>query len=131
MNQPPTVIFDGVCNLCNATVDLLIRNDRTRTLRFGSFQSVEGATLLTQYGVFTAPETVYFIEDKVLYVESDAIFRLTHYLPWTWRILTVGRLIPRPLRDRLYRWVSRNRYRWFGKRSSCRLPSPDESSRFL
>lgn len=129
--NPPVVIFDGVCNLCNATVDFLIRNDRTGTILFSSFQSNVGRALLSEHGVFTAPETVYFIEDGVLYVESTAILRLTRYLPWTWRWMLLGRLIPRPLRDRFYRWVSRNRYRWFGKRSSCRLPSPEEAMRFL
>lgn len=131
MNPPPTVIFDGVCNLCNATVDFLLRHDRTGTLRFGSFQSREGADLLAQYGVFTAPETVYFIENNTLYIESDAIFRLTRYLSWGWRLLNVTRIVPKPLRNAIYRWISRNRYRWFGKRSSCRLPTPAESSRFL
>lgn len=129
--NPPVVIFDGVCNLCNATVDFLIRNDQTGTILFGSFQEDAGRTLLSQYGVFTAPETVYFIENGILYTESTAILRLTRYLPWTWRWLLLGRFIPRPLRDRFYRWVSRNRYRWFGKRSSCRLPTVDEASRFL
>jgi predicted DCC family thiol-disulfide oxidoreductase YuxK len=129
--NPPVVIFDGVCNLCNATVDFLIRNDRTGTILFGSFQEDAGRALLSQYGVFTAPETVYFIENGILYVESTAILRLTRYLLWTWRWLLLGRLIPRPLRDRFYRWVSRNRYRWFGKRSSCRLPSKEEAGRFL
>lgn len=129
--NPPVVIFDGVCNLCNATVDFLIRNDRTGTILFGSFQEEAGKALLSRYGVFTAPETVYFIENEVLYVESNAILRLTRYLPWTWRWILLGRLIPRSIRDRFYRWVSRNRYRWFGKRSSCRLPSPAEAQRFL
>ncbi|RPI68355.1 MAG: thiol-disulfide oxidoreductase DCC family protein [Ignavibacteriae bacterium] len=129
--NPPVVIFDGVCNLCNATVDFLIRNDRTGTILFGSFQEDAGRALLSQYGVFAAPETVYFIENGILYIESTAILRLTRYLPWTWRWLLLGRLIPRPLRDRFYRWVSRNRYRWFGKRSSCRLPSAEDMKRFI
>ncbi len=130
MNHP-LVIFDGVCNLCNATVDFLIRHDRTGTLHFGAFQDAVPAAILQRHGVMGPPTTVYFVEGDRLYIESDAILRLLRYLGPGWQILRIGRVIPSPLRDRFYQWVSRNRYRWFGKKDTCRVPTQEERERFV
>lgn len=125
------VIFDGVCSLCNASVDFLMRHDRTGRLRFGSFQSEAGRTLLARHGLFTAPETIYVIDDDVLYTESTGVLRLARYLRLPWRAAGILQVVPRPLRDPVYRWVARNRYRWFGKRDTCRVPTPEERARFV
>jgi predicted DCC family thiol-disulfide oxidoreductase YuxK len=130
MNHP-TVIFDGVCNLCNSTVDFLIRHDRTGELLFGSFQEEAGRRLLLQHGVVEPPETVYFIEDGKLYSESDAILRLCRYMNAPWRWLRLSAFIPTSWRNAAYRFIARNRYRWFGKKDSCRIPTAEERSRFL
>ncbi|MBU3741115.1 MAG: DUF393 domain-containing protein [Candidatus Kapabacteria bacterium] len=125
------VVFDGVCVLCNHTVDLLLRTDRSGLLRFTPFQSDIAARLLAEHGVFTTPDTVYIIDGNTLYRHSDAIIHVSRYLAWPWRALGILRVIPRSLRDPIYRWTSRNRYRWFGKRDTCRLPSAAERERFL
>lgn len=130
MNHP-LVIFDGVCNLCNATVDFLIRHDRTGRLHFGAFQDDVPAALLRHHGVEGPPTTVYLIEGDQLYIESEAILHLLRYLGPGWQVFRLGRIIPRPLRDRIYKWVSRNRYRWFGTKATCRIPTPEERERFL
>jgi predicted DCC family thiol-disulfide oxidoreductase YuxK len=125
------VIFDGVCSLCNTSVDFLLRHDRTGQLRFCAFQSDAGRALLAQHGMLTAPETVYVLDGGVLYTESTAILRLARHLRWPWRALGFLRVLPRPLRDTIYRRISRNRYRWFGKRPTCRVPTSAERERFL
>ncbi|MBI2794313.1 MAG: DUF393 domain-containing protein [Ignavibacteria bacterium] len=135
MNNP-IVIFDGVCNLCNATVDFLITHDRTSTLRFTSFQG-KGAELLVDFGIIEMPVTIYVIDNNTLYSESTAILYLTQFLPFPYRMLwylwSLGFLSPLPpfLRNALYRLVARNRYRWFGERVSCRTPTTEEQHRFL
>jgi predicted DCC family thiol-disulfide oxidoreductase YuxK len=125
------VVFDGVCVLCNHTVDLLLRTDGSGRLRFTPFQGHNAARLLAEHGVFTAPDTVYIIDGRGLYERSDAIIYVSRYLVWPWRAVGALRAIPRSLRDPIYRWISRNRYRWFGKRDTCRLPTQEERDRFL
>ena len=131
LQKPPIVVFDGVCTLCNSTVDFLIRNDRTGTLLFGSFQDEHIADLLKKHGVTSAPDSVYLIEGGVLYQESEAALRLVRYLGGAWRVFRVFAVVPAVLRNAIYRWVARNRYRWFGKRDVCRIPTQEERHRFL
>ncbi|HCN05770.1 MAG TPA: thiol-disulfide oxidoreductase DCC [Bacteroidetes bacterium] len=126
-----TVIFDGVCNLCNSTVDFLLRHDHHHRMIFGSFQTERAQELLREHGVYEAPETIYVIADGRLYSESDAVLRIARELPIPWRLTTWFRYVPRALRNVFYRCIARNRYRWFGKRSSCRLPTAEERSRFM
>ena len=130
MNHP-TVIFDGVCNLCNGAVDFLLRHDRTGELRFGSFQEEAARSLLLQHGITEEPESIYLIEGGKAYSESDAVLRVSSHLKWP---LNWGRafiVTPRFIRDPIYRWIARNRYKWFGKRETCRLPTPEEKARFI
>lgn len=134
MSTPTSiVVFDGVCNLCNTTVDFLIRHDRSRTLRYGSFQSEHVATLLRSHNITETPTTVYVITpDNTVLTQSTAIIYLGYHLGGIWKVMSaVATIIPRPLRDMIYQWISNNRYRWFGKKDSCRLPSPEERSLFV
>ena len=130
MNQP-VVIFDGVCSLCNYTVDILIRHDKTGSLMFGSFQDPTPAALLREHNVHHEPTTVYFIEDGKLYKESDAIIRLGNYVRAPYSIIKYAKVFPKGLRDAVYQFVARHRYRVFGKKDTCRVPTPEERARFL
>lgn len=133
VSQTTIVVFDGVCNLCNGAVDFILTNDRTESTRFASFQSDVGRNLLSSYGVIEAPETIYVVSRGRLLRESDAVLALSSLMQQRW-MRVAGRLayvVPRAVRDILYRWVARNRYRWFGKREHCRLPRPSELDRFL
>lgn len=127
------VIFDGVCTLCNSAVDFLLHNDRSASMRFGSFQSENVAQLLQSHNITQAPITIYVITPaNVLLQESSAILFLACLLGGWWKFLgTIAHVVPRPLRDAVYRLVARNRYRWFGKRESCRIPTEAERGRFL
>jgi predicted DCC family thiol-disulfide oxidoreductase YuxK len=130
MNEP-VVLFDGICNLCNATVTFLLERDRSRRLRFLSLQSPKAQEILQTAGQPIDLSTIVFLEDKTLYFKSTAILRIVRYLGGMWRWAGCLLWIPRPLRDAVYTLIVRNRYRWFGKRETCRLPEPGWKDRFL
>lgn len=130
MNSLRVVYFDGVCGLCNGFVDRLIRCDRRRMLRFAPLQGVTardrlGATALA------ATDTLIYERDGVLFQRSDGVLRIAADVGGVLRLLLVFRLLPRAVRDRGYDFVARNRYRWFGRRDTCRLPTPEEVGVFL
>lgn len=132
--EPAVLFFDGVCNLCNGTVDFLIRRDRRGGLRFASLQSRAAHARLGEnvLRMHSLSSVVLMEPDGRLFKESDAVLMALAKLGLGWKILgTLLRGVPRSVRDGLYRWVARNRYRWFGKHASCRLPSPQERERFL
>ncbi len=124
------VFFDGVCNLCNEFVDFLVRHDRAHALRFASLQ---GKTALSTLGPGAGAQlaSVVFYENGSVSTESLAVIQILIRLGSAWRALAILKLIPSFLRDPIYRWVARNRYRWFGKRETCRLPSSEERALFL
>jgi len=128
----PILLFDGVCNLCSGSVQFIIRRDPEGRFCFASLQSEVGQRYLDELRVDRdAVDSVILIEGGRWYKESDAALRIARLLGGPWRVLGVFRLLPRPLRDRLYRFIARHRYRWFGKRESCWLPTPELRERFL
>lgn len=130
---PYTVLlFDGECNLCNGAVDFVIRRDRDRYFRYASLQSETGKRLRKPFDPETAAtDSVMLLENGKLYVRSTAALRIARHLGAAWPLTAVFYLIPWALRDRLYDVVAANRYRWFGKRDTCRLPGPEERDLFL
>ena len=129
----PTVLFDGVCNLCNALTRFVIEHDPPPArFRLAALQSETGRRLLREHGL---PEdevdTFVLVEGSRAYVRSTAALRLLALLGPPWSLLAVLRLLPRPLRDALYDWIARHRYEWWGKRDECMVPTPDVRSRFL
>jgi predicted DCC family thiol-disulfide oxidoreductase YuxK len=128
----PIVLFDGVCNLCNGAVQLILRHDPAGRFRFASLQSPAGEELQTRLGIDPkALDSILLIEGERCYRESDAALRIAAGMSGAWKALGVLRVIPRPLRDPVYRWIARNRYRWFGKQETCWLPTPELRGRFL
>ena len=131
--MPATILFDGVCNLCNGFVQFVLRHDPEEYFRFSSLQSEAAAALLAAHGSAPVmePETVMLIENGKVYTHSEAALRILRRLsgPWSW--LYAGMVVPRVLRDAVYRIVARNRYRWFGRQESCMLPTPALKARFL
>ena len=126
------MVFDGVCNLCSAWVGFALARDATGRLRFASAQSPLGQDFLKRRGLpIDVFESFYFIESGVVLEKSAGFFALLKHLRSPWPALRIFRLLPRPIADRLYDLVARNRYRWFGKRSSCLVPSLEFSARFL
>lgn len=133
---PDTILFDGVCNLCNGFVQFVIRHDPAARFRFAALQSAAGQALLAAQGLTPAalaaePESVLLFRGGRLYSHSDAVLRIAHGLGGAWRLAAMGRALPRAWRDGLYRLVARHRYRWFGRQESCWLPTPALRARFL
>jgi predicted DCC family thiol-disulfide oxidoreductase YuxK len=128
----PVVIFDGVCNLCEQSVNFIIRHDRNGRFRFVSAQSETGRVLQQHYGVDAmADETVILIKDGKAYTRSDAAMEIARDLDDAWQWLAVGRFVPARIRNPLYSAIARNRYRWFGKKDQCLMPDADIKSRFI
>jgi predicted DCC family thiol-disulfide oxidoreductase YuxK len=126
------ILFDGVCNLCSGVVHFLIRRDPKGKFRFASLQSEAGLALLKQVHINSGQiDTIVVIEGDRCYTRSAAALRIAKHLPGLWPVLYIGILIPTPLRNKLYDWVARNRYRWFGRKEQCMLPTPAIKSRFL
>ena len=126
------VLFDGVCNLCNAAVNFLIDHDPGGRLKFGSLQSEAVRPLLERNGLRTDYlDSFVLIDEGQVYRRSDAALRTARRLGGAWRLLWIFSLLPRPLRDAAYDWIATNRYRWFGKREACRIPTPELEARFI
>lgn len=130
--EKPLVLFDGVCNLCNASVQFIIEHDPEGKIMFASLQSERGQAILQHLGMKMDDfDTFIFIEKGVAYTRSTGILKEIRYFRGLWRFLYVFIVIPRPIRDFFYNIVARNRYRWFGKKNECWLPTPELKMRFL
>lgn len=128
----PVVIFDGVCNLCNASVDFIIRHDEAGVFKVSANQHETGRKILAEQGVDPHQvDTVFLYENGTLYRRSTAALRIARRLGFPWNLLYGFIIIPSPIRDAVYKVIAQNRYRWFGKKETCRLPTPEERERFL
>jgi len=128
----PIILFDGVCNLCNASVQFVIRHDPQARFKFAALQSATAEKLLQNCAFDRASlDSVILVEDGRVYIESDAALRIARKLGGGWWLLAGFSIVPRPIRDAVYRFIARNRYRWFGKQESCMMPTPDLRARFL
>jgi predicted DCC family thiol-disulfide oxidoreductase YuxK len=126
------VLFDGVCNLCNGYVNYVIDHDKTGHFRFAALQSEVGTKLAAEHGIDTAAlSTVILIEDGQAYVRSSAALRICRRLSGPLKLLWPFIFVPAILRDLGYRLIAKNRYRLFGKREACRLPTDADRERFL
>lgn len=125
------VLFDGVCSLCNASVDFIIRHEKGDKLTFASLQSDVGKAILEKSGVEVIPDSILLYNDGKLLVESTAVLCIARFLkrPYSW--LNFLSIVPINIRDTAYRLVARNRYKWFGKRDTCRIPTPQERDKLL
>ena len=134
--EGPIVLFDGVCNLCAGAVRFIIPRDRRGRFRFAALQSEAGRRILAENGMTApepggSPESLVFVANGRAHVRSGAALRIAAGLDRGWPLLAVLLVIPAPLRDLAYRFVARNRYRWFGKETACDVPRIDEARRFI
>lgn len=130
----PVILFDGVCNLCNRSVQFIIDRDRKGKFRFAAIQSEAGARLLAERGhvaITGEPDSVMLIDGATLSTHSDAALRIARRLDGAWPLLGALLIVPRVIRDAAYRVIARNRYRWFGRSETCRVPTPELRARFL
>jgi predicted DCC family thiol-disulfide oxidoreductase YuxK len=130
--RPPVVLFDGVCNFCNAGVNFIIDHDRRGRIKFAALQSAAGQRLLRKFGLRTTDfDTLVLVEGEKCSVRSTAALRIAWHLDGWWRYLSALLLIPTFVRDFAYEVFARHRYRWFGKLDACRVPSEEVRGRFL
>jgi predicted DCC family thiol-disulfide oxidoreductase YuxK len=136
MEQSSTIIlFDGVCNLCNGVVRFVIARDPRAHFRFAALQSDAARRVCAEVGATPPaavdPDTIIVIVNGRAVERSDAALAIASRLPFPWPMFGVLRILPRGLRDWLYRLVAKNRYRWFGKSETCMMPTPELRARFL
>ena len=131
MSDSPILLFDGICNLCNDSVKFIIRRDKRGTIRFASLQSDVGQTLLDRHQLTSNLNSIVLIDRDRAYTHSTALLRVCRYMDGIWPFFTVLRIVPPPLRDLVYNFIARNRYRWFGKQTTCMIPTAEMRSRFL
>jgi predicted DCC family thiol-disulfide oxidoreductase YuxK len=132
--EHPVVLFDGVCNLCSAAVQFVLARDARARFRFASLQSEAGRALLAAHGAKSASErleSMVLLDRGRIYSKSGALLRIARYLDGGWPLFSFFLIVPRRVRDAVYSFVARHRYRWFGKKEVCWLPTPELSSRFI
>ena len=128
----PVILFDGVCNFCNSTVNLVIRTDKTKRSKFTTLQSFAGQQLAEQYNLpANDMKSFVFIEDGKAYTKSTAALRVCRYMKWLWPLCYVFILVPKFIRDAVYDFIAARRYKWFGMKDQCMVPTPEVRSRFL
>jgi predicted DCC family thiol-disulfide oxidoreductase YuxK len=128
----PVIVFDGHCVLCSANARFILRNDRHGHFRLAAMQGAVGAAILRGCGVDPEdPETLIVIEGGMASRNSDAVIAIWRRLGWPWGALAISRIVPRRLRDTVYCWVARNRYRLFGRNEQCFVPDPRWTDRIL
>ncbi|NQD66873.1 thiol-disulfide oxidoreductase DCC family protein [Bacillus haikouensis] len=125
------ILFDGICNLCNSSVRFIIERDPKREFRFASLQSEVGMRYMKKYHIPDTTDSIVLVMDGKVYVESTAALQIAARLRGPWRIFRMFLLIPKPVRDRVYKWIAKNRYNWFGRNESCMIPSKRNRDRFL
>jgi predicted DCC family thiol-disulfide oxidoreductase YuxK len=131
-NKKNIIFFDGVCNLCNGAVSFIIKRDKKNQFQFASLQSEFAEDFLSNYPELPPDlDSIVYVEEGKIYFKSAAAIRIARKLGGIYKMAAIFKLLPRKLGDRLYDYIARNRYRWFGKRESCMVPDPSLRSRFF
>lgn len=126
------ILFDGDCNFCNASVQFIIKRDPSAHFQFTSLQSEKGYALKKQFGIAENEDSIVLIKKNKGYTKSSAALRIAKKLDGLWHLLFLFILVPRPIRDGIYKYIAKNRYKWFGKKEdTCQLPPPEMRKRFL
>ena len=128
----PIVLFDGICNFCNGSVNFILKRDRKKVFRFAAMQSRAGQEILTEFGLpLDDFDSMVFVEDGKAHTKSTAVLRIVRRMDGLWPVFYPLIFLPRAVRDAGYSLIARNRYRWFGKRDVCMVPTDDMKERFL
>jgi predicted DCC family thiol-disulfide oxidoreductase YuxK len=133
MKKPKSIVFfDGVCNLCNASIDFILKRDSKNRFLVGALQEDFSKKILSNYSVKQDYlDSLILLEENQIYFKSTAALRIARQLKGLWPIFYLLIGFPLWIRDPVYDWIGRNRYRWFGKKNKCRIASPDEQAKFL
>lgn len=128
----PLVLIDGVCLMCQGATKFIIQHDPARKFFFASLQSEMGKKVLAKGGLPTdAMNTIVLVENDMYYTKSTAVLRIARHLKFPWSLLNTFIIVPKFMRDPVYQFIAKHRYRWFGKSDHCMIPSPKDRERFL
>jgi len=132
LNDNPVVLFDGVCNLCHGSVLFIIKHDSQAKLKFASLQSDYGAEQMRRFNLSPSSlSSVLLIKDGQVFQQSNAALEIGRMLDGMWPVVYAFKIVPLFIRDFVYQWIANNRYRWFGKKEQCMIPTPEIKSRFV
>jgi predicted DCC family thiol-disulfide oxidoreductase YuxK len=129
--DPMIVLFDGECNLCDFSVQFILKRDPKGVFKFTSLQGDAGLALLEKYNVPIRTDSIVLIANGRFFTESTAALKIARELTSFWKVLYIAIIIPKPLRDVVYKWIAKNRYKWFGKKQVCLLPTAEQRDRFF
>ena len=126
------ILFDGVCNLCNGAINFVIKKDSKNIFKFATLQSEIGQSLLSKFNIDTSKiDSMILIDGEKCYIKSSAALRIAKYLSGGYPLLYLFIVIPTFIRNSAYEYVAKNRYKWFGKKESCMIPTPELKAKFL
>ncbi|AYC30492.1 thiol-disulfide oxidoreductase DCC family protein [Paenisporosarcina cavernae] len=125
------ILFDGMCNFCSGSVQFILKHEKDEDFQLASLQSDVAKRLLAEFVITKLPDSLVYIEGKTIYVESDAALNIARHLHFPWVLGYSLRFFPKLFRDGVYRFIAKNRYKWFGKRKACFVPTPEIRKRFL
>jgi predicted DCC family thiol-disulfide oxidoreductase YuxK len=132
MKERPVILFDGVCNFCNRIVIFVMKKDKLEQIMFTPIQSDKGVLYLKQFGLpYDKIESFVFIEDGKAYQKSMAALKVCRHLKGLWPLCYGFIIVPKFIRDGVYNWVAKNRYKWFGVRQECVRPTEQTWKRFI
>lgn len=126
------ILFDGVCNLCNNAVDFVIKRDKKDRFKFGALQDAASKSILKENKINQDYiDSIILVRGDQIFYKSKAALEIAKNLSGLWPVLVVFNVIPSFIRDPIYDWIARKRYSWFGKKETCRIPTPEEKQKFL
>ena len=132
MSAHPIILFDGVCNFCNGAVNFTIKRDKKKVIKFAALQSDTGMQLIQQYGLpVNDMSSFLFIEKGIVYNRSTAALKVCRHLKGLWPLCYGFMIVPAFIRNGIYDFIAKNRYKWFGVRQECMIPTPEVRARFL
>lgn len=126
-----TILFDGVCNLCNGSVNWVIDHDKKNLFHFTALQSAFAKKRLQEIGHADYMDSIVLDDDGQIFTESDAVIRILKHLGGVYSLAVIFLIVPKFIRDFFYRVIAKNRYKWFGKQDVCRIPTPELKAKFL
>lgn len=125
------ILFDGVCNFCNGSVNFLIKRDSKGIFKYAPLQSEIGQNIIAKYNIPETVDSIILLKENNIYIKSNAVIEIIKELKWYWKMLIIVKILPKKFRDLLYDVIANNRYKWFGKMDSCMIPDENVKSRFI
>ncbi|MGJ8666031.1 MAG: thiol-disulfide oxidoreductase DCC family protein [Patiriisocius sp.] len=126
------ILFDGVCNLCNSSINFVIKRDKNDVFRFGALQEEPGKSILEKYSIDTKEtDSIVLIKNGKAFTKSSAALYAARHLSGGWPLLYAFIIVPKFIRNAVYDYIAKNRYKWYGKKDSCMIPTPDLRAKFL